>query len=439
MTTLRFTDEGTWQTLKQHLTSGAKERFAFAMCRPVRSPGGQLTLRVAHVTTIGDDDVLAHPDGNSIADRALDDVHNEAIRTGLIAVEFHNHSLGPPAFSLTDEASLEPTAAYVTDLHPAGTYGAGVYAQSRIHADVWTREGDRVVRQPVRSVAVVGDRLRALTPVIHRPERLARQDPIVGEDGASTLAAARVVFVGAGGTGAQAVLAGAFLGVQDSVVLDSDLVEITNLNRLVTAGVDDVGSLKAEVARNRMQAIDPDLQVAVGPSVSQAGSEALWDADLIIGCVDNDGPRDVLNQIAVATGTPYIDIATGVDDGDSSAIIGGQVILVRPDGPCLHCLGELDADEVGRWAKPENQVALDRAHGYGTGVPDPAVVHLNGLASNAAIAEMLAWVAGHRAPSQMLDIDLTGHLATSGSPPGTRIVPRQPVRRTPGCIACGSG
>jgi hypothetical protein len=99
------------------------------------------------------------------------------------------------------------------------------------------------------------------------------------------------------------------------------------------------------------------------------------DVDLIIGCVDHDGPRHRLNQIAVATRTPYIDIATGVDDTGGRPALGGRIVLVVPDGPCLTCLGELDSAEISRWAKPAAQQALDRAHGYGTGSANPPVVY----------------------------------------------------------------
>lgn len=438
MSILRFSDEDTWQVLENHLTTGTKERFAFAMCRAVRSPGGRLTLRVRQVITVDDEAVDAHTDGYGISDQAIDDIHNEAIRTGLIPVEFHNHSIGPPSFSRTDEASLGPTADYVTDVHPAGIYGAAVYARGRVHAEFWCREGDVVVRKPFRSVAVVGDRLRILNAPSGSPERLARQDPVLGDLGAATLNTARVVIVGGGGTGSQAALACAYIGVQDTTVLDNDVVELTNLNRLVTAVMADIGRPKAVVARDRMLAVDPDMHVTVGPAIDQAGAEELWDADLIVGCVDNDGPRDVINQIATATGTPYLDVATGVDDQTAPPRIGGRIILVRPHGPCLHCLGELDPEEVGRWAKPTDQAELDRVHGYGTRVPDPAVVHLNGVAVNIALGEIVAWIAGHRSPAQMLDIDVTGHLAVPDAPPGSRITPRRPAARKADCIACGT-
>ena len=117
--------------------------------------------------------------------------------------------------------------------------------------------------------------------------------------------------------------------------------------------------------------------------------------------------------------------------------MGGHVICVIPGGPCLHCLGELDPGEVGRWAKSSSQRAEDRRHGYGTTEPNPAVAHLNGLAANAAVAELVAWVAGHRPPAQYLDIDLNGSFSDPGAPPGTTVTPRYATTASPSCIACG--
>ena len=188
-----------------------------------------------------------------------------------------------------------------------------------------------------------------------------------------------MAVIGAGGTGSHAALALAYLGVGDVLVLDDDHAEVTNLNRLVTAGHADIGAPKNLVARRRMREIDPGLRVSALPALSPVGAHPeLDDVDLIIGCVDHDGPRDRLNQIAVDTATPYIDVATGIDTTTLPPTVGGRAVLVIPGGPCLHCLGELDPAEISRWAKTPEQQTLDRVHGYGTPEPNPAVVHLNG-------------------------------------------------------------
>ena len=256
-------------------------------------------------------------------------------------------------------------------------------------------------------MTVIGDEFRVLNP----PEstatgRLIRQSDVLGPHGMGTLAGLRAAIVGVGGTGSQTALTLAYLGVNDLVLLDDDLVEESNLNRLVTAGYADIGAAKTLTARRRLREINPALRVHTGTAVTPHGDhQELADVDVIFGCVDNDGPRDLLNQIAVDFAIPYIDIATEILTETIPTTIGGRIVCVTPGAACLHCLGELDPIEVANWAKTPAQQEADRRHGYGTSEPNPAVVHLNGLAVNAAVAEFAAWIAGIRAPAQFIDID----------------------------------
>ncbi|HEX8767694.1 MAG TPA: ThiF family adenylyltransferase, partial [Jatrophihabitans sp.] len=226
----------------------------------------------------------------------------------------------------------------------------------------------------------------------------------------------------------------AYLGFRNVLLMDDDLVELTDLNRMVTAGYADIGQSKTQVTRRRMRAIDPLMNVATAGGLTATGEHPeLEDLDLIIGCVDDDGPRNRLNQIAARTRTPYIDIATGADDTVEPFALGGRVIVTAPHGPCLTCFGALDAAEIARWLRPLDQ--QERLHGYGTGSTDPAVGYLNGLAANAALTELASWLSGARPPAQWLDVDVIG----DASRPGTQIDPRQAVGPDPGCITCAGG
>ena len=223
------------------------------------------------------------------------------------------------------------------------------------------------------------------------------------------------------------------MGFRHVTVLDDNMVEESNLNRLVTADRADLGLPKTLVAKRRMRSVDGQCQVQAFGALTPGGRHPeLLDVDLIIGCVDHDGARHRLNQIAIAGRIPYIDIATGVDDSFCPMAVGGRVILMRPGRPCLTCLGELDSAEIGRWAKPADQQALDRLHGYGTGTPNPSVVYLNGLAVSAALAELVAWVSGSRPPAEWLDIDLIGTSTT----PGVHIGPVGLGDPAPNCVDC---
>ena len=438
MSSLKFTDQSHWDTLEEHFGGGSGERFAFFHTRQLDTTGDAPHLQVTGIELIDDSDVMGDETGWYVADRVLDRVHNAAVRNGHGLIEFHNHHLGAPGFSRTDEAGVVPMADYATSLMPDRAYGAGVYAQGRVHVEYWTRVGRRTHRGRFRSVTVYGDQLRLVNAAApSRPDRLNRQADLLGEWGSSTLTELKTALVGVGGTGSHTALALAYLGVRELLVLDSDHVDTTNLNRLVTAGTADIGAPKNLVARRRVREIDSDLQCTALPALTPDGDHPeLHDVDLIIGCVDHDGPRDRLNQIAVDTATPYLDIATGIQTNIVPPVIGGRAILVQPDSPCLHCHDELDPVEIAHWAKDPAQQALDRQHGYGTTNPNPAVIYLNGVTAHAAIGELIAWCSGHRPPAQYLDIALSGFLAQDQNVPGSRITPRRPTQRVSTCIAC---
>ncbi len=439
MSSLKFTSADHWSSIEHHLQTAQGERFAFAHTRQLAdSPTGPI-LEVVGVELIEDDEVVHDASGWSLRDPALDRVHNAAVRGGYGLIEFHNHRLGPPGFSLTDEAGLETMSDYVTHLLPNHVYGAGVFAEGHVRVEFWRRTRSGIERNRFRSVVLLGNRLRLLDRApVDGADRLSRQALLLDPAALATLTGLRVALVGAGGTGAQAGLTLGYLGVRDVLILDDDLVELTNLNRLVTACRADIGDRKNEVTERRLKAIGPELNPLARAGLRPGALDPeLLDVDLIIGCVDHDGPRDQLNQLAVDTCTPYIDVATGIEPKVVPPVIGGRVTVISPGNPCLHCLGELDAEEVSRWAKSDEQQALDRAHGYDTDEPSPAVVHLNGIAVNAAMAELVEWVRGDRPPAQYLDIDISGHLAHGDAPPGCRVTPRAIDRPRDGCIACG--
>ena len=438
MSVLKFTDQRHWTAIETHLSPPRGERFAFAHTRCIH-PSPDPILEVVGVELVPPSGTTNDDSGWTISDGVLDAVHNRAIAGGYGLVEFHNHARGPARFSIIDEAGLTPMADYVTSIVPDRVYGAGVYAEGRVHVEHWTRASDGLRRDRFRSVVLLGHQLKLLNPPeVTAVGRLARQNDVLGPYGAETLAGLRVAVVGLGGTGSQTALTLGYLGVGELLLLDDDIVEESNLNRLVTAGCADLGAPKSLVARRRLREIDPGLQVRAMSGVTLHGDHAeLVGVDAIFGCVDDDGPRDALNEIAVHSATPYFDIATGILTETTPATMGGHVICVIPGGPCLHCLGELDPGEVGRWAKSSSQRAEDRRHGYGTTEPNPAVTHLNGLAANAAVAELVAWVAGHRPPAQYLDIDINGSFSDPSAPVGTTVTPRHPTTASSSCLACG--
>ncbi|WP_225847326.1 ThiF family adenylyltransferase [Streptomyces sp. HPF1205] len=434
MSALKFMRPEHWARIEQHLANTRGERFAFALTKTLYDGEDGPVLEVIDIVLIDDADTQPNHDGYYLSENALDRVHNQARATGHGLVEFHNHRAAPPAFSSVDERALAEMAPYAVDLLDGTPYAAAVWAPGTIRADWWRPlPGAHVERGQFRTVTVLGEHLKVLNAPPVTDERFTRQIPLLGPEAQAAIGTLRVALVGAGGTGSHAALALAYLGFRNLVVLDDDHVETTNLNRLVTADQADLQAPKTIVARRRMRAIDPRINIRTLPGLTHSGTHPeLRDVDLIIGCVDHDGPRHRLNQFSIDTRTPLLDIATGVDESAASVALGGRIALLLPGEACLTCQDELDSAEISRWAKPEQAQALDRAHGYGTGTANPSVVYLNALAVNAALAELGAWISGARTPARWLDIDLVGTMKS----PGTRIGPRRTVPRDPGCVDC---
>lgn len=432
MSSLRFTNPAIWAQIEGHLSDTTRERFAFGLTNLVSSGTAAPVLEVIDVVLVPDHDVDEEPGGWAISDTALDGIHNQAASAGQGLIELHNHRKGPPRFSCTDEKALALMAPYMVDLLSM-PYGAAVWAEGSLYAEWWRTAGEGLERGEFATALVFGNRLRVLNAQPVRDERFDRQLALLGPRGQDAISALRVAVVGGGGTGSHVAVQLAHLGFIDILILDDDVVEDTNLNRQVTAAYADLGAPKSLVAKRRVQSINPFAKVKALPGITPDGEHhELYEVDLIIGCVDHDGPRHRLNQIAIDTRTPYLDIATGVDDTAGSVAIGGRVILLRPGRPCLTCLGELDSAEVGRWSKPAEQEGLDRIHGYGTGVPNPSVVYLNGLTVSAALGELVAWLSGARPPAEWLDIDLVGQ---SGRP-GAYVGPLEIGEVRTDCIDC---
>src|SRR5213595_1702278 len=85
--------------------------------------------------------------------------------------------------------------------------------------------------------------------------------PEVGVEGQKRLKAASVLLVGAGGLGSPLGLYLAAAGVGRIGIVDFDVVDFSNLQRQILHGTPDVGRPKLHSARDRIQAINPEVRV----------------------------------------------------------------------------------------------------------------------------------------------------------------------------------
>lgn len=237
--------------------------------------------------------------------------------------------------------------------------------------------------------------------------RFARQEALFGAPGQSRLGGAHVVLIGLGGLGSHLAQQLAYLGVGAFTFVDDDRVELSNLNRLVGAGPDDVGALKVDVAARLIVKVNPAATVTTVPVRVPAPQvhAAVGDADVVVAGLDAETPRLKLTEWCAAAGVPYVDCSTEVDMTGDSPIYGGEVVVASGDG-CLLCLQLLDQEELAREAMTPGQRAADaRIYGVQAGAlagSGPSVVTINGVVASLAATETMCLLTGLRPPVRHL-------------------------------------
>lgn len=118
----------------------------------------------------------------------------------------------------------------------------------------------------------------------------------------------RVLVVGAGGLGCPALLYLAAAGVGTLGVIDSDKLEISNLQRQVLYTVHDVGRNKAEAAVERLALLNPliKVQAFVERLTSRNALQIIKDFDLVIDGTDNFPTRYLINDACVILNKPFV-------------------------------------------------------------------------------------------------------------------------------------
>ena len=153
-----------------------------------------------------------------------------------------------------------------------------------------------------------------------------------GARGQEQLGRARVLVVGVGGLGSPAALYLAAAGVGTLGVLDSDRVELSNLQRQVLFDSASVGTEKAIAARDRLLALNPSIQV-IAHTVELTAANArqlLADYDLIVDGTDRLATRYLINDACVLLGKSLVSAAIYRFEGQAFSYVPGR-------GPCYRC------------------------------------------------------------------------------------------------------
>ncbi|HZB97326.1 MAG TPA: molybdopterin-synthase adenylyltransferase MoeB [Candidatus Sulfotelmatobacter sp.] len=154
----------------------------------------------------------------------------------------------------------------------------------------------------------------------------------IGPWGQRRLRQARVVVLGVGGLGSPVGMYLAGCGVGKLGLVDFDTVDRSNLQRQVVHGDSSTGRPKAEVAKERLEAINPGIEiVAHNILFSRQNAESLLEGyDVAVDCTDNFHTRYLANDAAYLGGKPLVH--------GSIFRFEGQATVFVPGGGCYRCL-----------------------------------------------------------------------------------------------------
>ena len=334
----------------------------------------------------------------------------EIDRNGQSIVTIHSHPNGHTGFSAVDDENDRMLFPSVCNWFDDGRVNGSaiMLADGRTVGRTVDQQGRLA---PMETVAVVGDDIR-LWKSRETADAVAGafEDKLAQTLGSGTLAllqAMRVGVVGCSGTGSIVVELLVRNGIGELVLVDDDVVEEKNLNRIVNASRQDalqrrpkVVALKDAVERmgtgcrlNCLQAQTDSAEVLA----------ALVDCDVIFGCVDTAFGRYHLECLTSAHLIPYFDVGVHLEADGHGGIQEADAVshYVQPDGAGLLARGAYTMAQVAAenaWRHDPAHYRRQRAAGYlaAVGEEQPAVMSVNMQAACMAFNDFLARIHAYR-------------------------------------------
>lgn len=157
--------------------------------------------------------------------------------------------------------------------------------------------------------------------------------PEIGEEGQLKLLNSSVLVIGAGGLGSPALFYLAASGIGRIGIADSDIVELSNLNRQILHGHPDIGESKTTSARRSLEQLRPDIEIEEYPfRIDSSNGPGITKAyDFVVEATDNFQSKFLINDICIETGCAF----------SHAGILGmyGQTMTVVPKkSPCYRCV-----------------------------------------------------------------------------------------------------
>lgn len=201
----------------------------------------------------------------------------------------------------------------------------------------------------------------------------------LGEKGQAALKAAKVLVIGAGGIGSPVLFYLAAAGVGTIGIMDSDVVEITNLQRQIIHSTKDLGEQKVVSAKHKLQELNPDVDIVTYNErlAEENAGDIISNYDFVVDCCDNTATKYLINDVCVQLKKPYSHGAVTAMQGEVMTYVPGHCnyrdAFVNPSddeslsssrigilGAVAGLIGTIQATEVVKYFTSIGTLLLDK-------------------------------------------------------------------------------
>ena len=382
--------------IMDHLFPGdCDEHGAILRAGIVRS-GSYLRLLVQHIhpARFGTDYVAGQYGYRALTPTFINREILQCRDASLAYLAVHNHGSDRRVeFSTVDMESHERGYPALLDIGSGIPVGALVYGRRSVAADIWLPDG---TRRSLGCYRIVGHSITRLYSTHYRAcdsgTKHDRQVRMFGEAGQHILRTSKVAVIGLGGVGSLVAEYIARLGVGNLLLIDPDVIETSNLSRVVGATRTDVetGQLKTQIAvrHAREMGTSTELRPIVADVARQSVAKLLRDCDFIFLAADTMRARLVVNALVHQYLVPAIQMGAKIRHGNRGEIEDAMSAVrhMRPGTGCLWCNGLIDPNLLAIEAKTESE---RKEQTYGVQEPNPSVITLNAVAAAHAVNDFL--------------------------------------------------
>ena len=316
--------------------------------------------------------------------------------SSLIFVHTHPNSMHPSGFSWIDKKSNNRVFDNLSQILTNKPLGSLVFSRKGICGVVYNNGK----LQQVSKIKITGNLLYEF-PAVDFEKKLSekidnkfdRQIKALGKQNQKKLQNLTVTIVGVGGTGSPVAVQLAKMGVKKLRLIDTDIIEKTNIPRVYGSKENDIGKSKVKTLKKHIETFSNIAIDTINADVTDKNTLMHFiDSDVIFACTDNLASRAALNDVSIQYFIPLIDVGCRINLNADSSISQAisKVQIVTPDSACLWCTNTLDGKTILQESLSDTEQEDLTKEGYYEGVEkQPSVISITTMAASMAINKLL--------------------------------------------------